>query len=103
MKAEVNSRPETGQIWATGSQKFALMKGISESLAGRLIPLEFMPLSIYDAYWSWSGTNTVSAESGTRVKTSHSGHKRSLAFHLFVAPFIKKRQIYRTPFDISSI
>ena len=48
MKAEVNSRPETGQIWATGSQKFALMKGISESLAGRLIPLEFMPLSIYE-------------------------------------------------------
>ena len=46
MKAEVNGRPETGQIWATGSQKFALMKGISESLAGRLIPLEFMPLSI---------------------------------------------------------
>ena len=48
MKAEVNGRPETGQIWATGSQKFALMKGISESLAGRLIPLEFMPLSIYE-------------------------------------------------------
>jgi len=46
MKAEVNGRPETGQIWATGSQKFALMKGISESLAGRLI--EFMPLSIYE-------------------------------------------------------
>lgn len=41
MKAEVNGRPETGQIWATGSQKFALMKGISESLAGRLIPLDF--------------------------------------------------------------
>lgn len=48
MKAEVNGRPETGQIWATGSQKFALMKGIAESLAGRLIPLEFMPLSIYE-------------------------------------------------------
>lgn len=48
IKAEVDCRTEKGQIWATGSQKFALMKGVSESLAGRLIPLELMPLSIYE-------------------------------------------------------
>lgn len=48
IKAEVDSRPDCGQIWATGSQKFALMKGVSESLAGRLLPLELMGLSIYE-------------------------------------------------------
>lgn len=48
MKAEVDSRPDKGQIWATGSQKFALMKGVTESLVGRLIPLELMTLSIYE-------------------------------------------------------
>lgn len=48
MKAEVDAKSEFGQIWATGSQKFSLMKGVSESLAGRLIPLELMPLSIYE-------------------------------------------------------
>lgn len=48
IKAEVDAHAQPGQIWATGSQKFSLMKGVSESLAGRLIPLELMPLSIYE-------------------------------------------------------
>lgn len=50
MKAEVDKNAQFGQIWATGSQKFSLMKGVSESLAGRLIPLELMPLSIYERH-----------------------------------------------------
>ena len=39
---------QSGQIWMTGSQQFLLMKGVSESLAGRLAVLELMGFSIYE-------------------------------------------------------
>lgn len=48
IKAEVDSKPDKGMVWATGSHKFELMKGVSESLAGRLIPLDLLPMSIYE-------------------------------------------------------
>ena len=48
IKAVVDDDSTMGQIWATGSQKFSLMKGVHESLAGRLIPLELLPFSIYE-------------------------------------------------------
>lgn len=34
-----------GQFWLAGSQQFGLMKGVSESLAGRVAVLELLPLS----------------------------------------------------------
>ena len=37
-----------GQVWMTGSQQFLLMKGVSESLAGRLAILELLGFSIYE-------------------------------------------------------
>lgn len=48
IKAEVDPKPDKGMVWATGSHKFELMKGFSESLAGRLIPLDLLPMSIYE-------------------------------------------------------
>ena len=48
IKAEVDARNDYGQVWASGSQKFVLMKGVADSLAGRLCPLELMPLSLYE-------------------------------------------------------
>jgi len=35
IKMEVDSNPEPGRFWLTGSQQFHLMKGVTESLAGR--------------------------------------------------------------------
>lgn len=42
-KVDENRRP--GMYWMTGSQRFRLMKGVSESLAGRLAVLELFSMS----------------------------------------------------------
>jgi len=36
---------QKGAFWLTGSQKFSLMKGVNESLAGRIVILELLGLS----------------------------------------------------------
>jgi predicted AAA+ superfamily ATPase len=48
IKMLVDNSALKGQIWLTGSQQFLLMKGVSESLAGRLAILELMGFSIYE-------------------------------------------------------
>ena len=45
IKMQVDANDETGQFWLTGSQPFHLMKGISESLAGRACIIELLGLS----------------------------------------------------------
>ena len=48
IKLLVDKSNQSGQVWMTGSQQFLLMKGVSESLAGRLAVLELMVFSIYE-------------------------------------------------------
>ncbi|MCL2435088.1 MAG: ATP-binding protein [Lentimicrobiaceae bacterium] len=48
IKMLIDKGVEPGQVWMTGSQQFLLMKGVSESLAGRLVVLELMGFSIYE-------------------------------------------------------
>lgn len=50
IKAKVDEIESYGQVWASGSQKFALMKGVADSLAGRICPLNLMPLSLYERF-----------------------------------------------------
>lgn len=45
IKLDVDSSEEKGKYWLSGSQKFHLMKGVSESLAGRVGILEMTSLS----------------------------------------------------------
>ncbi|HEY7804542.1 MAG TPA: ATP-binding protein [Orrella sp.] len=45
IKVEVDRHKRPGMYWLTGSQKFALMKGITESLAGRVGLLDLLGLS----------------------------------------------------------
>lgn len=45
MKLMVDKEKRPGLIWLTGSQKFHLMQGISESLAGRVAILDLLGLS----------------------------------------------------------
>ena len=40
-----NHKDQKGAFWLTGSQKFSLMKGIKESLAGRIVVLDLLGLS----------------------------------------------------------
>ena len=48
IKMCIDKDNQSGQIWMTGSQQFLLMKGVTESLAGRLAILELMGFSIYE-------------------------------------------------------
>ncbi|MEE1266274.1 MAG: ATP-binding protein [Akkermansia sp.] len=45
IKLKVDETGEPGQYWLTGSQRFHLMKGVSESLAGRVGIVELYSLS----------------------------------------------------------
>jgi predicted AAA+ superfamily ATPase len=48
IKVLIDKNAQSGQVWMTGSQQFLLMKGVSESLAGRLAVLELFGFSIYE-------------------------------------------------------
>ncbi len=48
LKAEIDKQEKYGQVFLSGSQRFALMKGVGDSLAGRIFELHLMPLSIYE-------------------------------------------------------
>lgn len=45
IKIEVDRRKTNGLFWLTGSQKFELMRGLTESLAGRVAILDLLGLS----------------------------------------------------------
>jgi predicted AAA+ superfamily ATPase len=45
IKMEADAAPKPGMFWITGSQQFHLMKGVSESLAGRVAVLRLLGLS----------------------------------------------------------
>jgi predicted AAA+ superfamily ATPase len=45
IKIYVDSHKKAGQVWLTGSQKFRLMEGIQESLAGRVAIIDMLGLS----------------------------------------------------------
>jgi predicted AAA+ superfamily ATPase len=49
IKLHVDRHRRPGDFWLTGSQKFHLMKGISESLAGRVAILDLLGLSQAEA------------------------------------------------------
>ena len=45
IKKIVDERDENGLFWLSGSQKFVMMKNVSESLAGRVAVFDLLPLS----------------------------------------------------------
>jgi len=45
IKMAVDKDPSNGQFWLTGSQKFQLMQGLTESLAGRVAIVDLLGLS----------------------------------------------------------
>ena len=48
IKILVDASDERGRIWMTGSQQYNMMKHITESLAGRVIIIDMLGLSIYE-------------------------------------------------------
>lgn len=58
IKMWVDEHQNPGDFWLTGSQIFKLMKGVKESLAGRVALLQLLPLSQQEI----SGNNTTPFE-----------------------------------------
>ena len=50
IKIQVDNRQKPGDYWLSGSQVFRLMRGVSESLAGRVGLLDLLPLSQNEIY-----------------------------------------------------
>jgi len=50
IKIQVDERQKKGDFWLSGSQVFRLMRGVSESLAGRVGLLDLFPLSQNEIY-----------------------------------------------------
>ena len=50
IKIQVDKRMQNGDYWLSGSQVFSLMRGVSESLAGRVGLLDLFPLSQNEMY-----------------------------------------------------
>ena len=50
IKMQVDNRQQNGDYWLSGSQIFRLMRGVSESLAGRVGLLDLFPLSQNEIY-----------------------------------------------------
>jgi hypothetical protein len=48
IKLYVDKHKKAGDFWLTGSQKFHLMKGIQETLAGRIAIIDLLGLSSYE-------------------------------------------------------
>jgi predicted AAA+ superfamily ATPase len=51
IKIAIDQSQENGMYWLTGSQKFHLMDGIQESLAGRVAVLDLLGLSQQELYY----------------------------------------------------
>lgn len=49
IKMAVDNDPEPGRFWLTGSQQFHLMRGVSESLAGRVGMVELLGMSRWES------------------------------------------------------
>ncbi|MDR2395515.1 MAG: ATP-binding protein [Endomicrobium sp.] len=48
IKMLVDSSDARGQIWMTGSQQYNMMENVTESLAGRVIIIDMLGLSLYE-------------------------------------------------------
>jgi predicted AAA+ superfamily ATPase len=48
IKIYVDNSSKKGDVWMTGSQQYCLMKGITESLAGRIAIINLLGFSIYE-------------------------------------------------------
>lgn len=50
IKMQVDTNPQPGAYWLTGSQHFSMMKGVTESLAGRVAIVNLLGFSNYERY-----------------------------------------------------
>jgi uncharacterized protein len=62
LQAVVDSNPSPGQFVLTGSQQFELMRGVTQSLAGRTALLRLLPFTLAEAAEACRQTHTPSEQ-----------------------------------------
>lgn len=72
LKMVVDQRQQAGDYWLTGSQQFHLMKGISESLAGRVGLLKILGLSLKEIQGIEIPEPFIPDPSQLRIRSKHS-------------------------------
>jgi predicted AAA+ superfamily ATPase len=50
IKRRVDTKPQPGQYFLTGSQNFAVLKNLSETMAGRVVLLTLRPMTLHERY-----------------------------------------------------
>lgn len=83
-------RSQMGQFYLTGSQKFALMRGVGDSLAGRLALLELETLSVSEicAATGFVLTSDALVEIITRGQFPELWRRRDLPLHDYYAGYM---------------
>jgi hypothetical protein len=97
LKMRIDADPaRCGRWWLTGSQQFALMRGIGESLAGRVAVLELPPLS--HAEWPRATLAQTLWDGGYPIPALHPD-RRDLWLKSYVATYIERdvRQLRNIP------
>ena len=97
LKMRIDADPaRCGRWWLTGSQQFALMRGIGESLAGRVAVLELPPLS--HAEWPRATLAQTLWDGSYPIPALHPD-RRDLWLKSYVATYIERdvRQLRNIP------
>jgi predicted AAA+ superfamily ATPase len=68
IKQQVDRHPVNGQFWLTGSQKFHLMQGITETLAGRVAVLDLLGLTSWELSSPTSAPDTPSSPTASAMQ-----------------------------------
>lgn len=84
IRARIDHSPNSrGQYLITGSQEFALMRGVTESMAGRAAILQLLPFGVEESPY-------VSVLAGGFPEALAAGSERELWFSSYVQTFIER-------------
>lgn len=120
IKMEVDSTGKKGQFWLTGSQQFVMMKGITESLAGRVALIDLLGFSARERYRKTGIVDPflpVKECMEQRLKSSHEASLKTVfkdiwtgSFPALVAGAVKDRDVFYSSYlqtylqrDVSSL
>lgn len=78
IKLKIDADRKPGMYWLTGSQRFSMMKGVSESLAGRIGIIDMYTLSQQEAYGSSANTGFTPATPSENFSSASVCHLEEL-------------------------
>ncbi len=93
IKVVVDKSDQNGRYWITGSQQFSLMKGLQESLAGRVAILNILGLSTYEKNIKESNISSLFKEifiGGFPIFQSNEAPNREHYFNSYIQTYLDR-------------